>query len=72
VNQCITPESAMVIRTPQLPQLNLSRNQFDQPFFVDMESFFEFSFWVSEELLDLEFRFKPKNLPRLQSAKEFA
>ena len=57
----------MVIRTPQLPQLNLSRNDFDQPFFVDMESFFEFSFWMSEELLDLEEQFKLRNQSRLQS-----
>ena len=55
----------MVIRTPQLPELNLARNQYDQPFFVNMESFFEFSFWMSEELLDLESKFKPQNQPRL-------
>lgn len=62
----------MVNRTPQLPQLNLSRNEFEQPFFVDMESFFEFSFWISEELLDLEARFKPMNQPRLQAVQQLA
>ena len=62
----------MVIRTPQLPQLNLARNQFDRPLFVDMESFFDFSFWISEELLDLEAKFLTKNQPRLQSVKETA
>ncbi len=36
------------------PQINLARRQFEEPFFVDMESFFEFSFWITEELLDLE------------------
>ena len=36
------------------PQINLSRRRFEEPFFVDMEAFFEFSFWISEELLDLE------------------
>ena len=38
----------------QLPQINLARRQFEPPFYVDMEAFFEFSFWISEELLDLE------------------
>jgi hypothetical protein len=38
----------------QPPQINLARRRFEAPFFVDMESFFEFSFWISEELLDLE------------------
>ena len=38
----------------QPPQINLARRRFEEPFFVDMESFFEFSFWMSEELLDLE------------------
>ncbi len=60
----------MVIRTPQLPQLNLSRNQFERPFFVDMESFFEFSFWISEELLDLEAKFKHRNQPRKPMVEE--
>jgi len=41
------------------PQLNLARSQYERPMFVDMEKFFEFSFWISEELLDLEARFKP-------------
>ena len=57
----------MANRIPQAPQLNLSRGQFEKPFFVDMESFFDFSFWISEELLDLEARFKPKHEPRLQT-----
>ena len=47
----------MVVRTPQLPQINLSLSSFAPPLFVDMEAFFEFSFWMSEELLDLEARF---------------
>lgn len=50
----------MNIRTPQLPQLDLSTSSFEKPFFVDMEAFFEFSFWISEELLDLEARFAGK------------
>ncbi len=42
------------------PQINLARRQFEEPFFVDMESFFEFSFWITEELLDLEASYKLK------------
>ena len=60
------PVSNMNLRTVQSPQLNLQRSKFDRPFLVDMESFFDFSFWISEELLDLEARFKEKNRPRLQ------
>ena len=46
------------------PQINLARRQFEEPFFVDMESFFEFSFWITEELLDLEalYRLKTKKV----------
>jgi hypothetical protein len=33
-----------------------------------MEAFFDFSFWISEELLDLESQFMPKHEPRLQTA----
>lgn len=62
----------MVIRTSHVPQLNLSRSKFDRPFFVDMESFFEFSFWISEELLDLEARFHQQNQLRLPAANELA
>jgi hypothetical protein len=46
--------------------LNLARNKYEAPFFVNMESFFEFSFWISEELLDLEAQVKPKHRARLQ------
>jgi hypothetical protein len=60
------PVSNMAIRTPQLPQLNLARQTYERPFFVDMEAFFEFSFWMSEELLDLESRFADENRPKLQ------
>lgn len=49
-----------MIRNPQTPQLNLAKNRFEPPFFVDMEAFFEFSFWISEELLDLEAKFSER------------
>jgi hypothetical protein len=55
-----------VIRTPQLPQLNLSRSPYEQPFFVDMEAFFDFSFWLAEELLELETRFQPTVRPKIR------
>ena len=42
----------MANRIFQSPQLNLNPpNQ--TPLFVDMEKFFEFSFWLAEELSDL-------------------
>lgn len=60
----------MTTRIPQLPQLNLTRGPYDQqPLFVDMEAFFEFSFWIAEELLDLEARLKHRNRGRLHSKK---
>ena len=43
----------------QSPKFNLNRNSAGQPFQVDMERFFEFSFWIAEELLDLEAEHKP-------------
>ena len=56
----------MVIRNSERSVLNLARNKYEPPFFVNMESFFEFSFWISEELLDLEAQFKPRHAVRLQ------
>lgn len=59
-------EVAMVVRNSERSVLNLARNKCEAPFFVNMESFFEFSFWISEELLDLEARYKPRHGVRLQ------
>jgi hypothetical protein len=56
----------MAIRTQQVPQLNLAQSTYERPFFVDMEAFFDFSFWMSEELLDLEARFAEKSQCRLK------
>lgn len=55
-----------MIRSPQIPQLDLARHTFDLPLLVDMEAFFEFSFWIAEELLDLETQFKEKHSGRLK------
>ncbi|GEM_PF-1368124 len=57
----------MVIRNSERSVLNLARNKYEAPFFVNMESFFEFSFWISEELLDLEAQYKPRHEVRLQA-----
>ena len=35
------------------PKLNLTRDPRALPFEVDMEAFFDFSFWLAEELTDL-------------------
>ena len=51
----------MTFPNSQSPQINLARNPFEPPLFVDMEAFFEFSFWITEELLDLEATHRLKN-----------
>ncbi len=39
----------MANRIFQAPQINLNRKE-QRPFFVDRTAFFEFSFWMSEQL----------------------
>ena len=42
------------LNSPQItPQINLSRKPDELVFEVGMEAFFEFSFWMAEELLEL-------------------
>lgn len=36
------------------PKLNLTRDPAQPPMFVHMETFFEYCFWLAEELQDLE------------------
>ena len=43
-----------------IPTIELSLSQFEKPIEVDLEQFFEFSFDLAEDLLDLEARFKPR------------
>ncbi len=43
------------------PTIELSLSQFEKPIQVDLEGFFEFSFDLAEELLDLEVQFKPRS-----------
>ena len=47
-------EHPMTIREINPPQIDLNRRPGARPLMVDMQSFFEFSFWMAEELLDLE------------------
>jgi hypothetical protein len=49
----------MSVRPMTTPQLDLSRRPNVGPWMVDMQRFFEFSFWMAEELIDLEVRFRP-------------
>ena len=43
------------------PTIELPSNRFEEPIEVDVQAFFDFSFWMSEELLKLENRFAPRN-----------
>lgn len=43
----------MSYREMSPPKINLSRKPNELPLDVDMEAFFEFSFWMAEELTDL-------------------
>lgn len=47
-------------RDIQPPKINLS-GPGQTPFRVEMQGYFEFCFWMAEELLDLEARFRPNN-----------
>lgn len=42
------------------PKLELTLTRFESPMEVDMERFFEFSFDLAEDLLDMEARFGAK------------
>ncbi len=56
--------SSNTFSNSQPSQINLARRRYESPLFVDMEAFFEFSFWMAEELLDLEATYKRKNAKR--------
>lgn len=42
------------------PTIELPSNQFETPLRMDVQAFLDFSFWMSEELLDLEAQHVPK------------
>ena len=46
------------------PQLELTLTRFEAPMEVDMERFFEFSFDLAEDILDMEARFKAQRNQR--------
>ena len=49
----------MTVREITPPQLNLTRDPGQPPMRISMESFFDFCFWLAEELQDLEAQFDP-------------
>ena len=44
------------------PTIELPSNRFEEPIVVDVDAYFEFSFWMSAELLKLEKRFAPQTV----------
>jgi hypothetical protein len=61
----------MPIRNVDSPKIDLNRNSTLPPLMVDLQKFFEFSFWMAEELLDLEARFRTRATQRRASASSF-
>ena len=49
----------MTHRENQPPMLNLTRDASRPPMRISMENFFEFTFWLAEELQDLEAQHDP-------------
>lgn len=49
----------MIARELAPPRLNLTRDASAPPVYVGMQSFFEYCFWLAEELQDLEAQFDP-------------
>ena len=47
----------MTQREYSTPKLNLTRQSDQPPLRIGMETFFDFTFWLAEELQDLEARF---------------
>jgi len=43
----------MIKRLTSSPTINLARTESDPALMVDLEAFFDFSFWMAEELQDL-------------------
>ena len=44
------------------PTIELPSNQFEAPLRMDVQAFLDFSFWMSEELLELEAQHAPLKL----------
>ena len=58
----------MAIRDIPAPKINLNVPPGTVPLTMDMQKFFEFSFWMAEELLDLEARYS--NWPQRRRSDE--
>lgn len=60
----IPRDPKMNLRLPHAPEIDLRSNPFEDPINVNIEAFLDFSFWMSEELLELETRFADPNSPK--------
>lgn len=61
----------MNLRKIQPPKINLNVPAGSVPLTMDMQKFFEFSFWIAEELLDLEAQFANWQTPASTRGKLF-
>jgi hypothetical protein len=53
----------MNLRLPHAPEIALCSNRFEEPISIAVDAFVDFSFWMSEELLELENRFADSRVP---------
>ena len=53
----------MIFRTIDTPKIRLAVPAGQPPLMMDLDSFFEFSFWMAEELLELEAEFSHWQTP---------
>lgn len=61
----------MNLRKIQTPKINLNVPAGAVPLTMDMQKFFEFSFWMAEELLDLEAEFAMWQTPASTRSAQF-
>ncbi|MEM9409915.1 MAG: hypothetical protein AAGA30_02310 [Planctomycetota bacterium] len=61
----------MAIRTLTPPRIQLQKSRFGPELFMDLEQFFEFSFWIAEELIELETEFTEWQTPATVTSMEF-
>ena len=62
----------LAINSLDSPTIELSLSKFEKPITVDLEHFFEFSFDLAEDLLDLEAKFKPRKRVNSDRSKSIA
>ena len=61
----------MAIRDFSTPKIRLNVPTGNPPLLMDMDQFFEFSFWIAEELLDLEAEYSDWQTPASMPVPEF-